>query len=588
MANVIKGKLVVLAGPESGKSFPFALKDGQSMSIGKASTVDISIPEDTVSRHHATLLVDGDRLLIRDEKSTNGTLVNGKRGNQTPLVSGDRIQLGPKIRLQCMLAEEAAEREQATSDRTMHQPAAAPPPPPAPKPSRPASHAAAPHLPPRSTPSMSPPPPVAPAPPPRQVAAGDAADETLLRFSRDVDRHFLSRKTPGEGTAQVEILGTETTVGRDESCHVVIPQRSVSKQHARLTVTGNSVLVEDLGSANGTFVNGSRVTRQSLKDGDTVAFDIYEYAYRRVAAGQPLPAAPVARADSTAPNLGPPPVATSTAPERHDRGAPVTLPPPPPPMMGASVPDFGQRGAPAPPPLTPPSLAKSPPPSMPMGPPPMAYAGRAATVNAGEVAFHGTGGALFKLMLVGYLLSLITFGVYSLWFTRNLMKYLGAHTTFRGQPMYIDFGIGELFLQILKLYLLTLITLGIYYPWAMVGFLRWIFDHSQVGRYRPQFVGSGGQLFVQALVVGLLSIVTLYIYLPWGICRMNRFFAANTVIGPECLSFEGKGGQLFAVMLVGTLLSIITFGIYQPWYMCKLFSFNANNTRFAPMGPPTF
>jgi pSer/pThr/pTyr-binding forkhead associated (FHA) protein len=48
-----------------------------SQIIERSSTVDVSIPSDLVSRHHAELYWDGERLRIRDLGSRNGTAVNG-------------------------------------------------------------------------------------------------------------------------------------------------------------------------------------------------------------------------------------------------------------------------------------------------------------------------------------------------------------------------------------------------------------------------------------------------------------------------------------------------------------------------------
>jgi pSer/pThr/pTyr-binding forkhead associated (FHA) protein len=60
-------------------------------------------------------------------------------------------------------------------------------------------------------------------------------------------------------------------LGRDPSCHVVIDRPLVSRRHARITVEGHRVTVEDLGSLNGVFVNGARVTGlRDLFDGDWI------------------------------------------------------------------------------------------------------------------------------------------------------------------------------------------------------------------------------------------------------------------------------------------------------------------------------
>jgi len=60
-------------------------------------------------------------------------------------------------------------------------------------------------------------------------------------------------------------------LGRDPSCDVVIPERQVSRYHARLMVSRNGVILEDLGSKNGTYYNGRKLEDPVvLQDSDMV------------------------------------------------------------------------------------------------------------------------------------------------------------------------------------------------------------------------------------------------------------------------------------------------------------------------------
>lgn len=66
-------------------------------------------------------------------------------------------------------------------------------------------------------------------------------------------------------------LKAEMLIGRDESCDIVIPSRQVSRYHVRLSLKTKGVLVEDLGSKNGTYHNGQRLEEAAwVQDGDSI------------------------------------------------------------------------------------------------------------------------------------------------------------------------------------------------------------------------------------------------------------------------------------------------------------------------------
>ncbi len=70
---------------------------------------------------------------------------------------------------------------------------------------------------------------------------------------------------------QYAMLKKTMTIGRSSSCDVQVLTHFVSREHARLTLARGTVVIEDLGSTNGTFVNSVRVDRQELRHGDLVA-----------------------------------------------------------------------------------------------------------------------------------------------------------------------------------------------------------------------------------------------------------------------------------------------------------------------------
>jgi pSer/pThr/pTyr-binding forkhead associated (FHA) protein len=65
---------------------------------------------------------------------------------------------------------------------------------------------------------------------------------------------------------------TRATIGRGKHCDFVVPYKLLSREHAEFLVDQNGVLLTDLGSSNGTFVNGKRVKQARLKGNETITF----------------------------------------------------------------------------------------------------------------------------------------------------------------------------------------------------------------------------------------------------------------------------------------------------------------------------
>ena len=86
------------------------------------------------------------------------------------------------------------------------------------------------------------------------------------------DRHLLVR-VKGAELGRVSRLPAEPfRVGRSQDCELWLGDDGVSRRHARFLQEGGAYLVEDTESANGTFVQGQRVSRQLLRDGDVIQF----------------------------------------------------------------------------------------------------------------------------------------------------------------------------------------------------------------------------------------------------------------------------------------------------------------------------
>ncbi|MDX2010016.1 MAG: FHA domain-containing protein [Myxococcaceae bacterium] len=72
-------------------------------------------------------------------------------------------------------------------------------------------------------------------------------------------------------------------IGRTPECDVILYDAGVSRRHARIFGEGAGFLIEDLGSSNGTVVNGSKVAKQPLKDGDSIVLGPVKFTFAAMA-----------------------------------------------------------------------------------------------------------------------------------------------------------------------------------------------------------------------------------------------------------------------------------------------------------------
>ena len=78
-----------------------------------------------------------------------------------------------------------------------------------------------------------------------------------------------------------QLRGEITTIGRAVECDIVITSKRVSREHARLVRDGRRVMLEDLNSTNGTFLNDERILEpMELRDSDVVSVGDVMFTFR--------------------------------------------------------------------------------------------------------------------------------------------------------------------------------------------------------------------------------------------------------------------------------------------------------------------
>jgi ABC transport system ATP-binding/permease protein len=260
----VTGATVRIGGKE------FGWRAGAVITIGRDTACDVVLDDPRVSRQHLVVEAAGDGTWrLRDAGSRNGVFIAGSKVHSAPLRSAVTVSLGAVDGAQVAIA--VAAPAGPPQPPPAHSPAVQATPPPQPAPAGPAQPPS-PQPPPAQPPSPQPPPgvqpppaqPPSPQPPPR--VQPPPAQPPPAQVGR------LAEAGLGRSVSVYEPSKDLITIGRDTSNDLVLTDDPrASRRHAQLRKLPGGWEIADLGSHNGTFVNGARVSRARLADGDLVA-----------------------------------------------------------------------------------------------------------------------------------------------------------------------------------------------------------------------------------------------------------------------------------------------------------------------------
>lgn len=258
--------LKVLVGRNEGKEYLIYQTETR---IGRSELSDIPLFGDTnIAKDHAVVrAAPGNTGFVVADISggANGVYVNGQRiQNDHPLRNGDQIQIGQRAIMfyerQTRTASAPTPRDVArsTSSATNGLPSLSDLPTVTSAPRSGASTVVS--LPGTGTDGPAPQIPVVKRPPQGNTIAG----QLIMKGTR-----LTVTGGPYTGSTFPVRVGAE--IGRNPELDIGLPaDGKASRLHARLVADGPGIAIEDAGSTNGTFVNGQRVTRQTLMSGDTI------------------------------------------------------------------------------------------------------------------------------------------------------------------------------------------------------------------------------------------------------------------------------------------------------------------------------
>ena len=90
---------------------------------------------------------------------------------------------------------------------------------------------------------------------------------------------WLEHDPPGGSTEKTPLVSIPFTIGRNDTADLQVDSSQVSREHATITRQGRKFKVRDLGSTNGTFLNGQRIEEATLADGDLLVIADVEFTF---------------------------------------------------------------------------------------------------------------------------------------------------------------------------------------------------------------------------------------------------------------------------------------------------------------------
>ncbi|MGD8833428.1 MAG: FHA domain-containing protein [Desulfobacteraceae bacterium] len=95
-----------------------------------------------------------------------------------------------------------------------------------------------------------------------------------------LDRTWALKGQSGDVAGKNFIIGEQMLIGRDAHCDLILDNEMISSRHAQIQSHNGTAKLKDLGSTNGTFVNGEKITQSNLNDGDEIKIEPYLFSVK--------------------------------------------------------------------------------------------------------------------------------------------------------------------------------------------------------------------------------------------------------------------------------------------------------------------
>jgi uncharacterized membrane protein YjgN (DUF898 family) len=217
-----------------------------------------------------------------------------------------------------------------------------------------------------------------------------------------------------------------------------------------------------------------------------------------------------------------------------------------------------------------------------------------------NLKFHGQGGKYFGIVIINWLLTAITLGLYYPWAKARKLQYLYGVTDLNDSRFSFHGTGAEMFKGFIKAILIFAIVFaglflflwlrmpltGILFfyggflsliPLAIHGSYKYRMSRTTWRGIRFGYRGDRGELYKKFFKWLFFTVITLGIYGAWFSMNLRNYVIGNIRFGNLSFKYRGVGGDYLWLMIKGYFLSIITLGIYSFWWYKQLFDYYINN-----------
>lgn len=222
------------------------------------------------------------------------------------------------------------------------------------------------------------------------------------------------------------------------------------------------------------------------------------------------------------------------------------------------------------------------------------------TQNNYKLSFHGKGSDLFGIIIVNWLLTIVTLGIYYPWAKAKQLKFFYGATALK-DDFFTFHGTGnEMFKGFIKSILIFTVLFSIFYifsyfelqitglillylgffaliPIAVHGSYRYRMSRTSWRGIRFGYRGNKYELLKKYFTWVLLSLLTMGIYGAWMAVNLRNYVLSHIKFGDIDFESNAEGSDYLWLNIKGYFLTIFTLGIYSFWWQKDLFNFYVDN-----------